>query len=394
MSNVDKYIKFGNNCYRVESSLEDNGFYLVNVFTKEYVGIHRRKLVNVKFKSRKLFTLKKVDEERVILQYKNGDRLFSVYHDENEGYLLSLKKSEPLHFISSESISNEFLINIIDNFNQLSAELASVKNLLQHNFPTTNVPRAVGKLREYQKETADFLAEFDELCSKLGIKFWLCAGTLLGAVRHGGFIPWDDDVDVCMMLEDFQKLQTYMAECDRFISVESETQPRKELAKVEGIVLVDFYPVVYRLKKMNQGKFNPTIDIFVNYNVPSDRSLEEQYKLIRKLKKDSDLVLKNEGIAKFRNYLNSELLKISSKDITSYLFWGPQFARVKNVPNIFYKYSFPSQDIFPLVKINYENHEYYAPNNYIKHLTDMYGDFYGYPSSFDAKHSFRTFTPV
>jgi lipopolysaccharide cholinephosphotransferase len=46
---------------------------------------------------------------------------------------------------------------------------------------------------------------FDATCRELGLKYWLDSGTLLGALRHGGFIPWDDDLDVAMMLEDYQK---------------------------------------------------------------------------------------------------------------------------------------------------------------------------------------------
>lgn len=52
----------------------------------------------------------------------------------------------------------------------------------------------------------DLLVEFDRVCRECGIKYSLDAGTLLGAIRHGGFIPWDDDVDVVMLREEFEKL--------------------------------------------------------------------------------------------------------------------------------------------------------------------------------------------
>ena len=49
------------------------------------------------------------------------------------------------------------------------------------------------------------LAAFDEVCSRHGLKWFAFCGTLLGAVRHGGFIPWDDDMDVCMLRPDYNR---------------------------------------------------------------------------------------------------------------------------------------------------------------------------------------------
>ena len=56
----------------------------------------------------------------------------------------------------------------------------------------------------------DLLLELDRVCRKHGLKYFLMYGTLLGAVRHGGFVPWDDDLDVIMLRGDYEKLQ-YLA---------------------------------------------------------------------------------------------------------------------------------------------------------------------------------------
>ena len=57
-----------------------------------------------------------------------------------------------------------------------------------------------GELRALQLAELEILLEFQRVCTELGLKYYLTAGTLLGAFRHKGFIPWDDDIDVVMPL--------------------------------------------------------------------------------------------------------------------------------------------------------------------------------------------------
>ena len=66
--------------------------------------------------------------------------------------------------------------------------------------------------REVQLGELEVMKELDKLCEKLNLRYFLTYGTLLGAVRHQGFIPWDDDVDVMMPRPDYEKLMAYLTE--------------------------------------------------------------------------------------------------------------------------------------------------------------------------------------
>lgn len=64
-----------------------------------------------------------------------------------------------------------------------------------------------GQLRQLQMIELEMLIEVDRICKKCGIKYNIIAGTLLGAVRHGGFIPWDDDADIAMLRPEYEKFR-------------------------------------------------------------------------------------------------------------------------------------------------------------------------------------------
>ena len=61
--------------------------------------------------------------------------------------------------------------------------------------------------KKVQEKEVEILSEFDRLCKKHNIKYTLAGGTMLGAIRHKGFIPWDDDIDVYVLRNDFLKIR-------------------------------------------------------------------------------------------------------------------------------------------------------------------------------------------
>ena len=67
-------------------------------------------------------------------------------------------------------------------------------------------------LRRMQHRMTEMLGEIDKICRRHNLKYWLCSGTLLGCVRHGGYIPWDDDLDIEMLREDYEKLLKILPE--------------------------------------------------------------------------------------------------------------------------------------------------------------------------------------
>ena len=74
-------------------------------------------------------------------------------------------------------------------------------------------------IRELQLRILGILLEFDKVCKEHGLRYCICGGTMIGAVRHKGFIPWDDDLDVSMPRPDYEKL---IAHCHEWLPKQFE----------------------------------------------------------------------------------------------------------------------------------------------------------------------------
>lgn len=96
----------------------------------------------------------------------------------------------------------EFKISILNpaKVNSIYHELKKKK------VPITEVPKAKGILRNMQLGAVKLLKEIDYICKKNGLEYLIVRGSVLGAYRHQGFIPWDDDLDICLWRNDYEKL--------------------------------------------------------------------------------------------------------------------------------------------------------------------------------------------
>lgn len=84
---------------------------------------------------------------------------------------------------------------------------------MQENICIELTNQEIQQLKDVQIELLDELKAF---CENNDIRFYLFAGTLLGAIRHKGFIPWDDDIDVCMPRKDYEKFLSLYKENDKY----------------------------------------------------------------------------------------------------------------------------------------------------------------------------------
>lgn len=117
-------------------------------------------------------------------------------------------------------------------------------------------------LQEIQKIELSILIEFDKFCKENNLQYFLCGGTLLGAVRHNGFIPWDDDIDVCMPRQDYEKFFTLTAfKPIRKNLITSTYKKCLNCISYPFIKLIDVNTVLVEKGKTQKGRSGVFIDI-------------------------------------------------------------------------------------------------------------------------------------
>jgi lipopolysaccharide cholinephosphotransferase len=243
----------------------------------------------------------------------------------------------------------------------------------------------------------NILTEVDIICGKHDIKYWLDHGTLLGAVRHNGFIPWDDDLDIAMLRDDYYK----------FLEVAKKDLPsRLFLQTIESDKYVQNAWVKIRdrnsilmMNKYEKGHTGVFIDIF-----PVDFYQEKGTKKVVKKMYTTIIVglwLKRAKFTKpIINNIYKNIIKTICKIIYNLFFsvdYGTFIApivklarkmsnkEVLNSSYIDYGIEVPFinrnnyDDIFPLSNHLFEGKQFPVPHNYEKYLTNYYGDYMKMP---------------
>ena len=237
-------------------------------------------------------------------------------------------------------------------------------------------------LRKAQLRMLEILICIDRICRKHQIKYWLSSGTLLGAVRHGGFIPWDDDVDIEMMKEDYIKLIKILPKelPSQYVLQDYKTDSHYvyQYAKVR-----DTHSLIIEHSKVNQSfKYQGLfIDIF-----PLDMTNPKLSKISSVLFNRLCFGIGGKGVARLL------LLKMNSFILNSILF--PTFTLLtKCLSNkrLHYVYgiSFLNEtrkieDLFPLKDIEFEGHKFQSPKDTDAYLKKLYGDYMTIPEHKDV----------
>lgn len=176
---------------------------------------------------------------------------------------------------------------------------------------------------EIKQRQIEVLKYFKSVCDECGLRYSLAYGTLLGAVRHGGYIPWDDDIDVCMPCEDYERFIAEMKKRnDRFKLAHVDThktyiQSFSKLFDSETLV-------VKRDKKFKQTQnIGLAIDVFPLYYCPEDT--QEFYKCLNevvRIRKIRSYALAK-GVQKRGNILKTLLVTIYKFFVTipGYKYW-------------------------------------------------------------------------
>jgi lipopolysaccharide cholinephosphotransferase len=242
-----------------------------------------------------------------------------------------------------------------------------------------------------------------EICKQHGLVYWLDGGTLLGAVRHQGFIPWDDDIDIGLMRDDYEKLVKILPQelpsdllmQDRktdqkyklpFVKIRDKYSQVEDQFKYNGIFIeifpFDTMPKSSILKKIQRGTFMILEAMMIHTNIDSLNISKQKGFKVSIIKSAMRLFSKIGTLMgeKSFDFLYYNIIKLSKLSPSSEVGDGlsASWAYYKSIRD-FADYGVEKEGTFNEKKYN-------IPKNYNKYLTTLYGENYMTPIRFDNIH--------
>lgn len=258
----------------------------------------------------------------------------------------------------------------------------------------------------------DILIAFKKYCDANDLKFYLAYGTLLGAIRHKGFIPWDDDIDVQMESEQIEKMINLLKKTDNYIDDKKRylvLLPFDDRNIYPFIKIIDTETIVYEKNISKKFATGLWIDVFEIQNVP--RSINECKKINKKHRfytnMNKILVAGNFKDLKFKilNIFASPIRILFNLVGLDTKYWISKFMKLKINENTGYKGGViwtdcvknrMKSDFFDEdTLVVFEENTYYAPKDYDLYLSTLFGNYMVLPPESDRRrHDFEAYIIV
>lgn len=250
---------------------------------------------------------------------------------------------------------------------EIEEKLDDIRNIIIFNHPIDNVPQATGSLRLLHDANSVLLKMFAKKCDEHNLRYWLDYGTLMGCVRHKGFIPWDDDIDIGMMRSDYEK----------FVELAPQFFPEEEGFFFKHHI---FFQIGYKDTPIN-------IDVFP-YHFHAVSLTEENDALIdAKITKLKNKCVWHDGHINYTDAQIQEMIKTHVLDGLSPLPESESPAIFVNPAVTFTKnFNLAYDTVFPLKKAQFEGMECTVPNKSRQYLQQIFGNYMCYPPHVGFQH--------